>query len=132
MGGEAATIEDAVAALGGNPDRLRDQGIGAADQALVAQATRTGTDPAIRQTLATEDARWRSRNGRRLLERTLKTHQTSIDAIQPERLQEVLSERNMTNLDQLLEAIGLGNQMAAVIAGVQNEPAEFTDPEPQV
>lgn len=60
---------DAVAALGGNPERLRDQGIGAADQALVAQATRTGTDPAIRQTLATEDARWRSRNGPRLLER---------------------------------------------------------------
>ena len=64
---------DAVAALGGNPDRLRDQGIGAADQALVAQATRTGTDPAIRQTLATEDARWRSRNGRRLLERVFGT-----------------------------------------------------------
>ena len=60
---------DAVAALGGNPERLRDQGIGAADQALVAQATRTGMDPTIRQTLATEDARWRSRNGPRLLER---------------------------------------------------------------
>ncbi|WP_378948083.1 DUF3035 domain-containing protein [Paracoccus sp. R86501] len=60
---------DAVAALGGNPERLRDQGIGAADQALVAQATRTGTDPGIRQTLATEDARWRSKNGPRLLER---------------------------------------------------------------
>ena len=60
---------DAVAALGGNPERLRDQGIGAADQALVAQATRPGMDPTIRQTLATEDARWRSRNGPRLLER---------------------------------------------------------------
>ena len=60
---------DAVAALGGNPERLRDKGIGAADQALVAQATRTGMDPTIRQTLATEDARWRSRNGPRLLER---------------------------------------------------------------
>ncbi len=28
--------------------------------------------------------------------------------------------------------LGSPNQMAAVIAGVQNEPAEFTDPEPQV
>ncbi|MDN5569165.1 MAG: DUF3035 domain-containing protein [Paracoccus sp. (in: a-proteobacteria)] len=59
---------DAVAALGGNPERLRDQGIGAADQALVAQATRRGSDPQIRQTLAREDAAWRSSNGRRVLE----------------------------------------------------------------
>lgn len=47
---------DAVAALGGNPARLADQGIGAADQALVAQAGRAGTDPQIRQTLAQSDA----------------------------------------------------------------------------
>jgi RelA/SpoT family (p)ppGpp synthetase len=54
--------------------------------------------------------------GRRLLERTLKAHQSSIKAIQPARLHGVLTERNMTNLDQLLEAIGLGNQMASVVA----------------
>jgi guanosine-3',5'-bis(diphosphate) 3'-pyrophosphohydrolase len=54
--------------------------------------------------------------GRRLLERTLKAHQRSIEAIQPARLHGVLTERNMTNLDQLLEAIGLGNQMASVVA----------------
>jgi guanosine-3',5'-bis(diphosphate) 3'-pyrophosphohydrolase len=70
----------------------------------------------IRHTLKNQQRNESLALGRRLLERTLKTHQTSIDAIQPERLQEVLSERNMTNLDQLLEAIGLGNQMAAVIA----------------
>ena len=54
--------------------------------------------------------------GRRLLERTLKAHNTSIEAIDPVRLLVVLKERNMVYLDQLLEAIGLGNQMASVIA----------------
>ncbi len=54
--------------------------------------------------------------GRRLLERTLKAHQSTIEAVDPERLQVVLKERNMVHLDQLLEAIGLGNQMASVIA----------------
>lgn len=59
---------DAVAALGGNPERLVDRGIGAADQALVAQVSRQGNDPQIRQTLAAEDVQWRARNGRRVLE----------------------------------------------------------------
>lgn len=59
---------DAVAALGGNPARLADQGIGAADQALVAHAARRGSDPAIRQRLAQADADWRSGNRRRPLE----------------------------------------------------------------
>lgn len=59
---------DAVAALGGNPARLADQGIGAADQALVAHAARRGTDPAIRERLAQADADWRSGNRRRPLE----------------------------------------------------------------
>ncbi|MBK4214494.1 DUF3035 domain-containing protein [Paracoccus caeni] len=59
---------DAVAALGGNPARLQDQGIAAADQALVAQANRGGTDPNIRATLAEADLRWRSGNRRRPLE----------------------------------------------------------------
>ena len=54
--------------------------------------------------------------GRRLLERTLKAHHSTIEAVDPERLQVVLKERNMVHLDQLLEAIGLGNQMASVIA----------------
>lgn len=59
---------DAVAALGGNPGRLVDQGIAASDQALVAHAARRGSDPAIRATLAEADLRWRSRNSRRPLE----------------------------------------------------------------
>ncbi|MCF3974201.1 DUF3035 domain-containing protein [Paracoccus salsus] len=59
---------DAVAALGGNPARLADQGIAASDQALVAHASRRGADPDIRATLAAADLRWRSRNARRPLE----------------------------------------------------------------
>ena len=59
---------DAVAALGGNPARLENQGIAAADGALIAHANRRGTDPAIRERLARSDADWRSRNGRRPLE----------------------------------------------------------------
>lgn len=64
---------DAVAALGGDPGRLADRGIGAADQALVNAATRSGTDPQIRDTLAQADADYRARNGRRVLERVFGT-----------------------------------------------------------
>lgn len=59
---------DAVAALGGNPARLADQGVAASDQALVAHASRRGNDPEIRQTLAEADARYRAGNRRRPLE----------------------------------------------------------------
>lgn len=52
---------DAVVALGGNPAAQRAGGIPAQDAALVAHAGRAGTDPAIRQTLATEDAAFRAR-----------------------------------------------------------------------
>ncbi|MBU3029144.1 DUF3035 domain-containing protein [Paracoccus marinaquae] len=59
---------DAVAALGGNPAQLADQGIAASDQALVVYTGRLGTDPAIRTQLAVADLQWRSRNSRRPLE----------------------------------------------------------------
>ncbi len=45
---------DAIAALGGTQTNAG--GIPASDAALVAAASRNGTDPAIRQTLASEDA----------------------------------------------------------------------------
>ncbi|MFT3690386.1 DUF3035 domain-containing protein [Paenirhodobacter sp.] len=55
---------DAVTALGGRP------GAGvAADGAFIAQIGRFGTDPAIRQSLATEDLQWRRDHDSRLLER---------------------------------------------------------------
>lgn len=60
---------DAITALGGNPSRLEETGIPRSDSALVAQTTRFGTSPAIRETLAAEDLEFRRRNDGRLLER---------------------------------------------------------------
>lgn len=54
--------------------------------------------------------------GRRLLERTLKSQNASLDDIDEARLQAVMDERGIDSFDSLLEAIGLGNQMAYVIA----------------
>ncbi|MFC3569592.1 DUF3035 domain-containing protein [Paracoccus sp. TOH] len=65
---------DAVAALGGNPGQLSAQGVGAADGALIAYASRLGRDAAIRQTTAQEDVEWRSRHSRRLLEVLARTN----------------------------------------------------------
>ena len=59
---------DAVAALGGNPAQLAAQGVGAGDGALIAHAGRHGVTPGARQITAQEDAEYRRRNGRRLLE----------------------------------------------------------------
>ncbi|UFS65993.1 MULTISPECIES: DUF3035 domain-containing protein [Paracoccus] len=65
---------DAVAALGGNPGQLSAQGVGVADAALIAHASRLGRDPAIRQTTAQEDLAWRSRHSRRALEVLARTN----------------------------------------------------------
>jgi len=53
--------------------------------------------------------------GRRLLERTLKVENSTLDEIDPAQIKEVLEKRKFETLDQLLEEIGLGNQMAYVI-----------------
>lgn len=71
---DATPMGDAVAALGGNPERLAVQGIGASDGGLVNYASRYGRDPAIRQLTAQEDMEWRSRNSRRLLEVLARTN----------------------------------------------------------
>ena len=55
---------DAVAVLGGNPNALIPNGSPAGDSALITAASRNGVDPAIRQTLATEDAAFRARQTR--------------------------------------------------------------------
>ncbi|KEP69664.1 DUF3035 domain-containing protein [Thioclava sp. BHET1] len=63
---------DAVAALGGNPRRVTASGtVPGSDQALVAAASRYGTQAGIRQTLAAEDLAYRKKNDGRLLERLL-------------------------------------------------------------
>ncbi|MFV0409727.1 MAG: DUF3035 domain-containing protein [Paracoccus sp. (in: a-proteobacteria)] len=64
---------DAVAALGGDPQRLAPTGIGDADGALVNYAGRLGMSPGIRVQLAQEDLQWRSRHSRRLLETWART-----------------------------------------------------------
>lgn len=61
---DPAPIADAVAVLGGNPNALVPNGIPARDTALVVAAQRGGVDPAIRQTLANEDAAFRDRQSR--------------------------------------------------------------------
>lgn len=55
---------DAVAVLGGNPNALVPAGIPSRDGALVTAASRNGVDPAIRQTLASEDAAFRNQRAR--------------------------------------------------------------------
>lgn len=59
---------DAVAALGGNLDRVRGS---AADGALIASAGRFGTSATIRGDLAAEDLEWRRDHDGRLLEKLL-------------------------------------------------------------
>ncbi|MEM9248153.1 MAG: DUF3035 domain-containing protein [Pseudomonadota bacterium] len=59
---------DAVAALGGNPARLEEDGQ-TPDGALLATTGRYGTDPEIRGELGLADLQFRDRNQGRLLER---------------------------------------------------------------
>ncbi len=54
--------------------------------------------------------------GRRLLEKQLSGYQLSLDAIDDGQLEQLLSEFNLENLDQLLEEIGLGNRMSLLVA----------------
>lgn len=61
---DPAPLAEAVAVLGGNPNALVPNGIPASDAALVTVAQRGGVDPAIRQTLASEDAAFRTRQAR--------------------------------------------------------------------
>ncbi len=60
---------DAVAALGGRPERLARTGVVRGDGALVTRATRYGVASDIRQTLAAEDLAFRRSHKGRLLER---------------------------------------------------------------
>lgn len=66
---DATPRADAVAALGGNPDRLAVGTIHAGEQGLLAHATRYGVPADIRGTLAAEDLEWRRDHNGRLLER---------------------------------------------------------------
>ncbi len=54
--------------------------------------------------------------GQRLLERTLQTYKLTLKDIDPAKLHKVLEDRKIADLSSLLAEIGLGNQMAYVIA----------------
>lgn len=54
--------------------------------------------------------------GRRLLERTMKSQDMTLEDIDRKRLNEIVKQHNAKDFNELLEAIGLGNQMAYVIA----------------
>jgi len=53
--------------------------------------------------------------GRRLLDRSLHAQQLNLDNIDPSIIAAILAEKNFETLDDLLEAIGLGNLMAYVV-----------------
>ncbi|WP_291736501.1 DUF3035 domain-containing protein [Leisingera sp. F5] len=54
---------EAVAALGGNPSALvSGNGVPSGDAALVTASSRYGVEPGVRETLASEDAKFRHRN----------------------------------------------------------------------
>ena len=55
---------DAIAALGGRPSALNDQGVPASDAALVAHVSRNGVPQGVRTTMAQEDEAFRKRRGR--------------------------------------------------------------------
>lgn len=61
---DATPKQDAIAALGGKPSRLNEQGVPRADSALVASASRYGVPGNIRATTSAEDAEFRKRRGR--------------------------------------------------------------------
>ncbi|ADJ28032.1 RelA/SpoT family protein [Nitrosococcus watsonii] len=54
--------------------------------------------------------------GLRLLNRQLLSYSLTLDDIFPDRLQFLLKEFGLENLDQLLEAVGLGNRPALLVA----------------
>lgn len=66
---DATPMKDAVAALGGRPDRLDRTGIRRGEAGVVNYASRHGVSSSIRNQLAAEDLEWRGDNKGRLLER---------------------------------------------------------------
>lgn len=70
----------------------------------------------IRHTLKQQQANESMVLGKRLLERALDLHGQKIEDINTAALATVLEERKIDSLDELLAEIGLGNQMASVIA----------------
>ncbi len=82
---------DAVAALGGRPERLADTGVAAQDGALVAAASRNGVTSGVRATLATEDEAFRRRQSRL----------TNIRIVRTDRYNQVYRNQSLKPYDEL-------------------------------
>jgi len=54
--------------------------------------------------------------GRRLLDKSLDELDTNLEKIPPQRLEKILAEYHKETLDDLLESIGLGNRIPAIVA----------------
>ncbi len=80
---DPAPLADAVLALGGTPAAAQQPRAGEA--ALLAQATRYGIDPAVRDVVAAEDLAFRQRRRGRPLERLFKVN-TYFDAYRRQEL----------------------------------------------
>jgi GTP pyrophosphokinase len=71
--------------------------------------------------------------GRRLLDKALTGYGMSLDQVDAQRLQALLEDLQLKDLDALLADIGLGNRMAALVArrlgGMEEETAERATPD---
>lgn len=88
---------DAVAALGGNPDRLKPGRIFAGEQALIFYTSRHGVPAGIRDTLAAEDLEWRKTHNGKLLERAFNVN-VYFKSYQPMALDQYLELDRLRNL----------------------------------
>ena len=70
----------------------------------------------IRNTLKQQQQTEAMALGRRLLEETLRQYDLTLDSVNPNLLQTILDERDISSMESLLTEIGLGNQMASLIA----------------
>jgi len=68
--------------------------------------------------------------GRRLLNQYLSQYETSVDQLDPNKLDKLLQDLNFETFDELLEEIGLGNRMAYVIAQ-RLQPTDGDSDEPE-
>lgn len=65
--------------------------------------------------------------GRRLLNKVLGSRGVHLEDVPAERIQDVLQQLNLQNLDALLEDIGLGDRMAHVIASIIMQDSDDVD-----
>jgi len=86
----------------------------------------------IRQYLKQQKASQSVELGRRLLQKSLAAMSLSLESIDEEKIKTVLQQSRYTNLEELLENIGLGNYLPAIIARRLAPEQETTSTEEKV